>query len=106
MARRYSEIVIRVYPNGTLKKGPDVVEFHSPDQVVFMMWLVETLSDLHKTFLKNIRLPERTHHQDGLQISCCAPRQIMSLQVFWLINDEHVQTMFKSHERILTDQVM
>ncbi|MED6210417.1 hypothetical protein PIB30_063930 [Stylosanthes scabra] len=60
MPRRFSQIVVRVYANKFPKEGPDGVEFHSPDPVVFMMWLVETLSDLQKKVLRNMRLPERT----------------------------------------------
>ncbi|MED6170260.1 hypothetical protein PIB30_029120 [Stylosanthes scabra] len=84
MSRRFSQIVVRVYPNGFPRKGPDDMKFHSPDSVVFMMWLVKTLSNLQKTFLRNMRLPEHTP----------------------LINDEHIRAMLESHGRILADQVM
>ncbi|MED6181274.1 hypothetical protein PIB30_017846 [Stylosanthes scabra] len=47
-------------PNGVLREGPDGMEFHSLDPVVFMMWPAETLSDMQKTFLRNMRLSERT----------------------------------------------
>ncbi|MED6175530.1 hypothetical protein PIB30_079255, partial [Stylosanthes scabra] len=59
-ARRFSEMVVRVYLNGVPREGRDGVEFYSPDEVVFMMWPVETLSDLKKTVLRNMRLSERT----------------------------------------------
>ncbi|MED6148343.1 hypothetical protein PIB30_052362 [Stylosanthes scabra] len=44
MSRRTSQI--RLYPNSFPREGPDGVEFHSPDPVVFMMWPMESLGDL------------------------------------------------------------
>ncbi|MED6127286.1 hypothetical protein PIB30_086674 [Stylosanthes scabra] len=69
MARHLSEIVVRVYSNGVPREGPDEVEFHSSDQVVCMMWHVETLSDLQETVLTSEEYEAseaNTHHQDGL----------------------------------------
>ncbi|MED6183555.1 hypothetical protein PIB30_038868 [Stylosanthes scabra] len=48
MSRRFSQIVVRVYSNGVSTEGPNGVEFHSPDPVIFMMWSIETLSDPKK----------------------------------------------------------
>ncbi|MED6148211.1 hypothetical protein PIB30_048133 [Stylosanthes scabra] len=31
MSRRFSQIVVKVYPNRVPREGPDGVEFHSPD---------------------------------------------------------------------------
>ncbi|MED6124356.1 hypothetical protein PIB30_058215 [Stylosanthes scabra] len=58
MSRRTSQI--RLYPNSFPREGPDSVEFHSSDPIVFMMWLMETLGDLQKTVLRNMRLLDRT----------------------------------------------
>ncbi|MED6217433.1 hypothetical protein PIB30_017680 [Stylosanthes scabra] len=38
MSCRFSQIVVRVYPNGVPREGPDGVEFHSPDPFGFIMW--------------------------------------------------------------------
>ncbi|MED6169178.1 hypothetical protein PIB30_019111 [Stylosanthes scabra] len=93
MARRYSEIVVRVYPNGTSREGLDGVEFHYPNQVVFMMWLLKTLSDLQKTVLSNMRLPKQT------PIIRMAYRFLVVMsdiscryRMFWFNNDEHTAT--------------
>ncbi|MED6172231.1 hypothetical protein PIB30_048084 [Stylosanthes scabra] len=107
MAHRFSEIIDRVYPNGVLREGPDRVEFHSPDQVVFMMWPVETLSDQKKTVLRNMRLPKHTPIlRMAYKFLAMLPYRSCCYIVFWLSNDEHVRAMFASHGRILTDQVM
>ncbi|MED6206813.1 hypothetical protein PIB30_030259 [Stylosanthes scabra] len=60
MSRRFSQIVVSVYQNGVPREGLDDVEFHSPNLVVCMMWPVETLNDLQKIVMRNMRLPERT----------------------------------------------
>ncbi|MED6139937.1 hypothetical protein PIB30_088528, partial [Stylosanthes scabra] len=72
-------------------EGPDGVEFHSPDPVLLMMWPVETLSDMQKTVLRNIRLLERTPViQMAYRFLVVLPNRSCRYRVFWLINDEHV----------------
>ncbi|MED6117069.1 hypothetical protein PIB30_106492 [Stylosanthes scabra] len=101
------QIVVRLYPNGFPKEGPDVVEFHSPDPAVFMMWPVETLGDLQKTVLRNMRLLKRTPAiQMAYIFLALLPDRSCRYRVFWLINNEHVRAMFASDGRILSDQVM
>ncbi|MED6199086.1 hypothetical protein PIB30_072618 [Stylosanthes scabra] len=108
MSRRFSQIVVRVYPNGVPRKGPDSMEFHSPDLVVFMMWSVETLSDLKKTVLRNMRLPEHTSviRMSYRFLAVPPDRSSCRYRVFWLVNDEHVRPMFSSHGRIRADQIL
>ncbi|MED6194514.1 hypothetical protein PIB30_029304 [Stylosanthes scabra] len=72
------------------KEGPDGVEFHSLDQVVFMMWLAETLSDLKKTVQRNMRLPKRTPIIRMADRSLdVLPDRSCRYRVFWLSNDKH-----------------
>ncbi|MED6160596.1 hypothetical protein PIB30_052909 [Stylosanthes scabra] len=107
MSRRFSQIVVRVYPNGVPRERPDAVEFHSSDLVVFLMWLVETLSDLQKTVLRNMRLPEHTPMiLMAYRFLAVLHDRSCPYRVSWLTNDEHVRAMFASHGRILADQVM
>ncbi|MED6223814.1 hypothetical protein PIB30_077830 [Stylosanthes scabra] len=107
MACRSSEIVVTVYPNGGPREGLDGVEFHSPDQVVFMMWLIENARGSEEDDTEE-HAPTRanTHHYDGLQISCCDARQVMLLQGFLAQQRRAFQAMFASHRRILSDQMM
>ncbi|MED6181095.1 hypothetical protein PIB30_016433 [Stylosanthes scabra] len=79
MSRHFSQIVIRVYPNGVPREGPDGVEFHFPDPVVFMMCPVETLIDLQEDDPKE-------YEASGAYTG--------------------VRAMFTSHGRILADQVI
>ncbi|MED6213816.1 hypothetical protein PIB30_097046 [Stylosanthes scabra] len=107
MFRRTNQIVVRLYPNRFPRKGPDGVESHSLDPVVFMMWSMETLGDLQKTILSNIRLQERTPViRMAYRFFAVLPDRSCRYKVFWLINDENVRAMFASHGRILSDQVM
>ncbi|MED6132592.1 hypothetical protein PIB30_020419 [Stylosanthes scabra] len=107
MSRRSSQIVVRVYPNGFPREGPDGVEFHALDPVVFMIRSVETLIDLQKTVLRNMRLPERTLIiRMSYIFFVVLPDRSCCYRVFWLINGKHVRAMFASHGRILSDQVM
>ncbi|MED6224033.1 hypothetical protein PIB30_079854 [Stylosanthes scabra] len=107
MSRCPSQIVVRVYPNGFPREGSDGVDFHAPYLVVFMMWLVETLSDLQRTVLRNMRLPECTPViRMAYRFLAMLPDRSCHYKVFWLINDKRVRATFTSHGRILSDQVM
>ncbi|MED6147699.1 hypothetical protein PIB30_046232 [Stylosanthes scabra] len=107
MSRSFSQIVVKVYLNGVRRESTDDVEFHSLDLVVFMMWPVETLSELQKTVQKNMRLSEHTPMiQMAYKFFAVLPERSCRYRVFWLINDKHVRVMFASHGRILADQVM
>ncbi|MED6113697.1 hypothetical protein PIB30_073200 [Stylosanthes scabra] len=104
MSRRFSQIVVWVYPNVVPREGPDSVEFHCPDPVVFMMWPVEALSDMKKTILKYIRLSERKPVIImAYRFLAMLPDRSCHYRVFWLINDEHVRAMFACHGRIMAD---
>ncbi|MED6167524.1 hypothetical protein PIB30_003496 [Stylosanthes scabra] len=99
--------MVRVYLHVVSRVGPNGVEFHAPGPVVLMMWPVETLSDLKKTVLRNMRLPKRTLIiRVTYRFFVLLPDISCRYKVFWLSNDKHVQAMFARHGRILADQLM
>ncbi|MED6195198.1 hypothetical protein PIB30_035810 [Stylosanthes scabra] len=104
---RLDKIFVTVYPNDTPREGSEMIDFHSSNQVVFLMWPVKTLENLKKPILMNMRLLELTPIiRIAYEFLAVLSDKSCRYRVFWPCNDEHVQTMFAGHERILSEQVI